>query len=148
MRLFHLMPVLLFFVACGLPQTNNPLPEPKAIVAEVHRETRHLMDTPTNMEGSTFLGVLKGLSNTQRNDLLVSFTASSTVRQWGIDSVRNYYANTDFGFKILKLKSCVKSGNTYSMEYLIQRFGNSTQCLVHAIVERDSVRVLLPIVIK
>ena len=130
--------LIILFSSCSAEHVQN-IP-----VITTHEQAHALIvqekySDPGVFLGTDFISFMRALSRTQKYDLMLSFTDSTSIKTHGEANVMKFYESTGIFEKVKNLKS-VKDGRLVFTSSGI----NKTVYVFNTTVENDSCKLILP----
>lgn len=97
---------------------------------------------PAFMFGTDLGKYMQTLYKLNRVDDMVRFTASETIKKYGVQKIRSYYETCNFGYEI-KLASMTGEGKYKTLTYNAKLNATNNVVRMKTVIENDTAKVVL-----
>lgn len=97
---------------------------------------------PILIYGSSFGNFFKTLYKTGDFNTMMKFTSSKSIKEYGYETILNYYKENDFGYD-MKLRSRTYSNGVYTLNYISDIVGTKRVTRMDVVIENDSCKLVI-----
>lgn len=141
----YLLPILLFLFSCQTQKSydKKSLPlEESSVYSEYEFSSDEKFNNPVLIYGSSFGHFFQQLYKQGRWDEMIKYTSQRSINTYGVDSIKRYYQNSDFGYD-MKLKSRLIVNNVSTLNYESMIGNKKAITRLDVVVENDTCRLLI-----
>lgn len=141
----YLLSILLFLFSCESQKKydiKNLSLEESAFYSDYEFSSDEKFDNPILIYGSSFGHFFQQLYKQGRWDEMIKYTSQRSIDAYGIDSIKKYYQEIDFGYD-MKLKSRLSVNNVSTLNYESMIGNRKTITRLDIVVENDTCRLLI-----